>query len=382
MLAEKEYLLLSEYLNAKTLSNIDKTVNVHESLQDSSEFIKNSISKDMLEKLGLELIDSKTIGAVSTYIFKENCGDTCVVCASTEDLGGNSLSKEYQNQLVDFVRNNIATGKCVITGLKFGGIYACHLVPHLNAEGIVFCAPSTEELLGNITNYVGENEPVGKFTEKVVFIKQKLVEYNGYKYYSDTLEFDENGKPIIGNQSEYSKFCSWFYSIERDIDEQVWKIFFNESNDENWLENDLYSIFLKVDELNFEGIKNSTINAIKYIENELYKNMKSMELRFDKKIFNLDRIAFEEGICKFAEKESFNSVKLVKGIYNSVETILTGIRVFALEKNLFVDDLMQEFYINVESILEKEGQRIIDFLDKERQNYLDSLSVFPKLSFE
>lgn len=182
------------------------------------------------------------------------------------------MGKEDSEELVQFVKNNCGTGKCVVTGLALGGLYASYIASQLDLTGIVFGAPSTEELPGNVQNYIGENDPVGEFSEKVVFIKQETTAENVNKPYSPILIFDENGKAVVGEQSEYSKFCSWFYHTAGPVHSEVWQLFFkNTGTEDDLIDPNLYSLFMKIKELSKEGIKNSLQNIVNYLNKELAK---------------------------------------------------------------------------------------------------------------
>ncbi|MDD4049230.1 MAG: hypothetical protein PHI90_10560, partial [Clostridia bacterium] len=168
------------------------------------------------------------------------------------------------------------------------------------------------------------------------------------------------------------------------------KIFLKDTGDNNTLiDQDLYSIFLKDDEMNKEGIRNSLKDTVNYINIELEKNIKTMKMEFEKNIMSMESLDFEKGIGEFAEKATNQAVEIVQSTYNSVETILMGVELFTLGKKLHdahdtydTEDLMEWFSENVDGILENEIQRIIDFLNQEKQNYIDYLSNFPEFSIE
>lgn len=115
----------------------------------------------------------------------------------------------------------------MFTGLGPGGWHAALLAEALGAEAVVFGAPTMEELPGKAVNFVGEDDPVGDHTGKVVFVKQAedLGEADEAFLYRK-LVFEESGKAVVSAQSEFSRFVSWFYNTAGTVEPEVWKIFF------------------------------------------------------------------------------------------------------------------------------------------------------------
>ncbi|NLD47041.1 MAG: hypothetical protein GX660_07555, partial [Clostridiaceae bacterium] len=240
-----------------------------------------------------------------------------------------------------------------------------------------------EELTENVINFVGENEPVGECLKNVVFVKQKTIDESVGKTYFDILVFDENGKTVEGEQTEYSKFCSWFYNNADLIDNRVWEMFFNsESEDEELIDKDIYSLFLRFSELNEERIKVSIKNVVKYIENELDKNIITMKIELEKTVFNIDEQDISERICEISENASQNTTNIVKSNYKSVKTILMGVELFSLgSRTIDNTSLMEQFCEDMDSILHKEEQRIIDVLKSGKERCFEMLSTFPEIEY-
>ncbi|GJM68434.1 hypothetical protein HMSSN036_06500 [Paenibacillus macerans] len=124
-------------------------------------------------------------------------------------------------------------GKHVFTGPWARGL-ACRI-----ARGSAGCGSrrfwraTMEELPGKAVNFVGEDDPVGDHTRKVVFVKQAedLGEADEAFLYRK-LVFEESGKAVVSAQSEFSRFVSWFYNTAGTVEPEVWKIFFPGSEEE------------------------------------------------------------------------------------------------------------------------------------------------------
>lgn len=376
MLSEKEYLLLCEFIGMQgTWGESDSFRAAALSMKE--QYSSSSLVAEMTVNPRLDLKVKKIMkkAEVTVYIIDDNCGDICIVCAS-KNKEYKAMSSEESNRLIDFIKDNMLE-KGILTAVGPGGIYAGVLAELLDMEAVVFAAPGNYELAGNIKNFTGEYEPVGDYTEKIIFLKQKLPEENIYETLYETLLLDEGGNVVICEQSEYSKFLSWFYNSASRIDDQVWGIFFNDGNEENiFTDNDLFSIYLRVEELSLEKIQNSLEKTIRYIENELSKNMVKL---FDKSIFSLPYEDFERQIRRFVHKTTLNASEVVKDIFGSTRTILMGISVFALEKNYATNELINKFSQNIDEILQSHGERLANFLENQKRIHIDSLCNLPEL---
>lgn len=376
MLSEKEYLLLCEFIGMQgTWGESDSFRAAALSMKEQHS--SSSLVAEMTVNPRLDLKVKKIMkkAEVTVYIIDDNCGDICIVCAS-KNKEYKAMSSEESNSLIDFIKDNMLE-KGILTAVGPGGIYAGVLAELLDMEAVVFAAPGNYELAGNIKNFTGEYEPVGDYTEKIIFLKQKLPEENIYETLYETLLLDEGGNVVICEQSEYSKFLSWFYNSAGRINDQVWGIFFNDGNEENiFTDNDLFSIYLRVEELSLEKIQNSLEKTIRYIDNELSKNMVKL---FDKSIFSLPYEDFERQIRRFVHKTTLNASEVVKDIFDSARTILMGISVFAIEKNYAPNELINKFSQNIDEILQSHGERLVNLLENQKRIHIDSLCNLPEL---
>lgn len=385
MLTDKEYLLLCEIASNGVLSTNQASIGeiakllISEDKCDNRELIEEVSLSSNLEVLKLK--DSKKIYNLKVFILQDLFQNDFVVFVGENNFEG--TNNKCFEEIFDYVRQKIDLKKCYLTGLKIGGIYAAYIASRLEVQAVVFGMPCLEELTENVINFVAENEPVGEYLKNVVFVKQKTIDESVDKTYFDILVFDENGKAVEGEQTEYSKFCSWFYNNVSVIDNRVWEMFFNSaSEDEELIDKDIYSLFLRFSELNEERIKVSLKNVVKYIENELEKNIKTMKSELEKTIFNIDEQNFNDRICEISENASQNATDIVKSNYRSVETILMGVELFSLGSRA-VDNtrLMEQFCENIDNILHKEELRLIDILKSGQEHYLEMLPSFPEFEY-
>ena len=378
MFTVKDCLLICEFIRIRsTHIEADSLANVANSLLLAKEYSNHSVVTDMAKgsSLDLRVTDIRRESKVTIYIITNISGDICILC-DTKEKEYSILTSEENSSLIKFIRGNIS-GRCVITGTGLGGLYAGILARQLNIDAIVFGSPSTYEFTGNIKNYLGENEPVAESVEKAIFLKQKLPNDSIYETLYETLLFDEDGNVIICEQSDYSKFVSWFYNLSNQIDKEVWKIFFKEENYENSIsDNDLLSIYLRMDELNVEGIQASIDKAINYISNKLEENMRKT---FDSNVMKLPYNDFHEEIYKFAHRSSLNAAETIKVVYDSTQTILMGISVFSFGEDYNSIELMNKFSDSINEILQFQSKRLVTFLENQKRIYLESLFDLPEL---
>ena len=384
MLTEKEYLLLCEIGDRNLLGNNTINTSISECIAESKDSGEKSFFnciEDKSELLKLKLKSFKEFKITKVYIFENEVQKLCVLFAK-KDHSDNKITSEWVEEIAGFLKENIDSGKCVVTGIGICGLYASYIASEVDAEGIVFCAPATEELPGRVTNYVSVNDPVGNSLDKVVFVELNSAEENTDELYGKLL-FDQDGKAVVGEQSEYSKFCSWFYNSADSINNDIWRIFFKDENEDDALLNkDMYLIYLKIDELNVDGVKASLKNVIKYMENEFEKSFNSGKAKLENsyKFFesdDMEGMEEVEEIPKVAEDMANKVSELSKNAYESVETILKGIGLFALHKNHFdIIGLMGQFASKIDVLLDKESERISELLDRHEEKCLALLSDF------
>lgn len=273
--------------------------------------------------------------------------------------------------------------KTVFTGLGHGGWYAALLAEALGGSAIVFGAPTMEELPGNAVNYVGEDDPVGEYTAKVVFVKQTedSSEEEGVPW-RQKLVFDADGKAVVTAQSDFSRFVSWFYNTAGTIEPEVWNLFFPGSGEEEatiLADLGVYSVFMKVGELNNEKILRSIDDTVRYVAGHLEAGRLQLTAELAKLPDDGDEVLFTET----AEKHAMKASEFVMHIFESVQTVLMGVALFTLEQETIDRDTqIDRFRTQMFDLLEQELERVKDCLDQAIAWRLEKVFQIPKFGFE
>lgn len=272
----------------------------------------------------------------------------------------------------------------VFTGLGQGGWRAALLAETLNAEAIVFGAPTIEELPGKAVNYVGENDPVGDHTEKVVFVKEMDdLEEEDTAPLSRKLAFDDSGGAIVSEQSEFSRFVSWFYNTAGTVEPVIWNNFFpGAEEDEATVLADLgvYSVFLKVGELNNERVLRSIGDIIRYAAGRLESNRNQLAAELDK----LPDEDYDAQVSETARKYTEQSEDFILRTFESVQTMLMGIALFTLgqEESFDTNPLIDNFHRQLHELLDQELEHVTTCLDQAIARRLDRFFQLPSFHFE
>jgi hypothetical protein len=385
VLTDKEFLLLCELANTITSAEI------HNSIMKSADWMEEIRNSSIKDRIAHEIFASPRLTDlhIGQYLKQDN-----ICLLMFVDDSGNSygvvISKECeisdihkQTELDEAIRTieyTRGSGNCILTGYKLGGLSAAGLAAKLQVEAIVFGAPSIEILSGKVKNFIAENDPVGGYIEKVIFVKQDSTWADNEGSYFETLEFDEWGQALVTKQSDYSKFVTWFYHTASTIDRDIWKIFFKDTEeDQLMMEKGLYSIYPRVDELNNVGIHCSIDKVINYIENELKTNRSIMRAELKK----IEIADLELQIGKIADKLATQAIDLIHNTYRSVETILMGMGLFTMDNTESqIGTLMEKFNIDMNLLFDKELGILTDSLENELQNCLDELLKFPDLAID
>lgn len=275
-----------------------------------------------------------------------------------------------------------AKGTLSFTGLGQGGWRAAELAALLGAEAVVFGGPGEEELPGRAVNYVGEDDPVGAYTEKVVFVKQQgeLKEEDEAFYYRK-LEFDPAGNPVIAEQSEFSRFVSWFYQRAGTVDPEVWGLFFPGPEEEEALLADLgvYSVYLQIGSLNREGILRSVDETIRHAGKVLTANREAMV----RELAKVDDEDYHARVPEIAGEHAARASAFVERTYDSVQTIFMGIALFSLDREPFdVEPWMTGFYDRIHELLDGEQTKLEACLDQAIASHLERLLQMPDFTLE
>lgn len=387
MLTDKENLLLCELVNhgaahVQAGYDLEKAARVLEDSTGSS-IICLALSKEILASprlSRLQLRDRRKLEKLELYFFtgKDEASWVQVVVVHAPDMDNLlSYSSEGWQAALPYLEPIAVQGCLTLTGLKVGGYFAVHIAASLEAEAVVFGVPSTEKLPGKVRNLVSEHDPVGTFTDKLIFVKQKTPAGAQDESYFESLEFDECGKALAVEQSDYSKFVSWFYHTAYAVRPEVWRHFFGNTGEAELL-NDLglYAVLLQIDQLNEEKITRSLHAVLRSVEDEFKQNRSRMRLELEH--IEMDQIKAFVG--EFGESLVNRAVDLVFEVYRSVETILMGVGLFTLEKFAYpIVDWMGEFSQHVGELLDSELVRITETIEQELQHYMEEKFRFPEL---
>ncbi|MNJ48421.1 hypothetical protein D3C77_436140 [compost metagenome] len=211
-------------------------------------------------------------------------------------------------------------------------------------------------------------------------MKQQTEETDLEEAYFKIVEFDSEGNAVPSVQSDYSKFVSWFYNTVGTIRPDVWHIFFGENREEEpVLDYGLYSLFLKMDGLTEESAGRSIEQVIRYTEQQLEKNRSTLQNEF----IHIKVEQIKDFIRECGEQLTNQAVDMVYDIYRSVESILAGAALFAMNKNtISVIPVMESFNERTGELLDREIVFITNTIEQEFQNYMDNMLMFPEISLE
>jgi hypothetical protein len=265
-----------------------------------------------------------------------------------------------------FVNNNkVEGGTIYVTGHSLGGANAMYAAANIDGvTGVVFDAPGvgqflTEEQKSRIKelrNSVGANDPlgsVGEHSEAQFFAKQLdyfivwdeknkasisnksgELSQNGIfaGHFPQAQTFDDDGKIIVGEQGEMSKFFEWTYlNLTKDmlagdtVVEDILNVFIkieNENNGEtyNYKPTDLCELYDSLIKEGFGGLKKATGAIALDVVNGIKNNISQFKADIGKTIDNCTSgLKSELAECK-------NSVENVKSSINKyLENISTSV---------------------------------------------------------
>lgn len=385
VLTDKEFLLLCELANTITSSEI------HDSIMESSDWTEEIKNSSMEAGIAQEIFTSPRLTHlhIEDYLkqdhlcllmFVDNSGNSYGVVINKECEVSDIHNQEELDEAILTIERIKGNRNCILIGHRLGGLSAARLAAKLQVEAIVFGAPSIDELPGKVRNFVAENEPVGGYLEKVIFVKQYSIWEDTEESYYQILEFDEWGQVIISKQSDYSRFVSWFYHTAGTIDRDVWNMFFKDTvEDQLMMEKGLYSIYPRVEEVNDVGIQCSIDKVIHYIENELRKNREMLKAEFE----NIELADVELQIGKIADEIANQAIDLINTTYRSVETILMGVGLFIMDNTEYqIGPWMEKFHIHMNLLLEQELEALTESLENEVQNYLEEMIKFSDIAID
>lgn len=391
MLNEKQYLLLCELADTGLLKG-QHSVSVMEvarslrpalSLRKHADWIEAILGCANFAELELEQQSGDEHRRDWVLFLNKEQQHVIIVVPQPREPGDQSTYSFPLDTVVHTIQEKWTPGvNMVFTGLSQGGWHAALLAERLDAEAIVFGGPTMEELPGKAVNYVGENDPVGSHTEKVVFVKETddLEEEDIVPLYKK-MSFDDNGKAIVTEQSEFSRFVSWFYNTAGTIEPVIWNFFFpGTEEDEATVLADLgvYSVFLKVGELNNERILRSVSDIIRYTAGKLESNRSQLAAELDK----LADDDYDNQVSEITRNYAKLAEEFVMHTFQSVQTVFMGVALFTMEKaSMDTDTLIDSFHRQIHDILDQELECVIDCLDQAIAHRLDRFFQLPSFNF-
>ncbi|TYQ16027.1 UNVERIFIED_CONTAM: hypothetical protein Cloal_2529 [Acetivibrio alkalicellulosi] len=379
MLKEKEYLQLCELAYSGLIDNYGVKVQdvINSSIQNN--FLGNIESGCSL--MHLKMTNKKMFENTWVYIFENDNSYKYIIFVADEEI--ETIHNELLMEIIDYTKENIGNSKCFISGMFTGGIYASYIALELNIEAILFGTITNIKIEGNVKNYVGENEAVGKYSDKVIFVKQQETEDINMPFTS-TFIFDEEGNVVVGEQSNYSKFKSWVYYTSDNINEEVWDIFFETVNEnESFSEKNIYSVFLKINELDENKIIRSIKDVIIHIDKQLTINRGEMEKKLNKNIDDIEEKDINEKLSGITEEFTSKAVEIVESSCMSVKTILKGLVLLTVgQTEVNINARIDDFINIINEILETERVKIKECVE----NVIDQLMYhqigFPEYHIE
>lgn len=391
MLNEKQYLLLNE-LAATGLLSAQHPGSVMEMVRGLQAPLAGRGQTDLADAIlgtgvfaDLELKEQGNVRGTEWYRFAEEANQYSIITVLEQAGPGDYNSYTFPlEEAAHQIREALATGiNGVFTGIGQGGWNAALLAETLGYEAVVFGAPTVEELPGKAVNYVGEDDPVGDHIGKIVFVKQteELGESEDQLLYKK-LVFEEDGKAVVAGQSEFSRFVSWFYNTVGAVEPEVWNIFFPGSEEEEatiLADLGVYSVFMKVGELNKEKILRAIDETIRYTAGRLEANRGQLAAELEK----LPEDDYDNRVSETAEKHSVKASEFVVGIFESVQTVLMGVALFTLEQESFdMDTPIDSFHAQIHDLLDQEFERVKECLDQAIARRLDNFFELPQFNFE
>ncbi|AZK48627.1 hypothetical protein [Paenibacillus lentus] len=386
MLRDKDKILLCELASTGDIARF-----IHRPLEQISDWGKELGGNPDLELLiseitaspalhSLSLQQHKNLEYMNLYVFADHEDNSIVVAHALEHPDIQLDIHHFLDEVTECVEHWRSKGNCVLTGMRAGGYCVSHLAERLEMEATVFAVPTGDELPGRIRNLVAEHDPVGAHLDQVTFVKQQTEETDLEEAYFKILEFDSEGNTIPSIQSDYSKFVSWFYDAVGTIRPDVWHIFFGENKEEEAvLDYGLYSLFLKMDGLTEESVGRSIEQVLRYTEQQLEKNRSTLQNEF----IHIKVEQIKDFIRECGEQLTNQAVDMVYDVYRSVESILAGAALFAMNKNtITVLPVMESFNERTGELLDREIVFITNTIEQEFQNYMDNMLMFPEISLE
>jgi hypothetical protein len=373
MLAERQYLWLCELARTGliTSQHTGRLQEIVRALQQPLAGRKRSdlamaiLGSSQLARLELTHRGQQRCTWWHIFVDQENQEGILIVSQPPNSIDGDiylSSLDEVAHVLQEALAENV---HYVVSGIGRGGWQAAVIADALGTESVVFGAPTMDELPGTSVNYVGEHELIGDHTEKVVFVKQ-LGELGivGDEFLYRRLVFEEDGKAVVSEQSEFSRFVSWFYRTAGTIDSEVWDIFFPGSDEEETMlfaDPDILSVFMKAADLNKEKLARAVKETVQYTAAWLGTNRSLLTAEMEK----LPDEDYENLVPRTVKKYTEKAHKYVKCVSDSVRTIFMGVELLSTEQGSgHMESPINSFHDKMLDLLDQELEHMKKCLDQ------------------
>lgn len=141
----------------------------------------------------------------------------------------------------------------------------------------------------------------------------------------------------------------------------------------------VYSVFMKVGELNKEKLLHAIDAAVRYAAGQLETGRDQLAAELDK----LPDENYETLVSEKAEKYAMKATDFVMRIFESVQTVLMGVALFTLEQETFdMNTPIDSFRTQIYDLLDQELERVKACLDQAIARRLEASFQVPDFGFE
>jgi hypothetical protein len=162
----------------------------------------------------------------------------------------------------------------------------------------------------------------------------------------------------------------------------IWNFFFpGTEEDEATVLADLgvYSVFLKVGELNNERVLRSIGDIMRYVAGKLESNRNQLAAELDK----LPDDDYDNQVSETANNFTKQAEDFMMRTFESVQTMFMGVALFTLGQESFdTNPLIDNFHRQLHELLDQELERVTDCLDQAIARRLDRFFQLPSFHFE
>ncbi|WMT40637.1 hypothetical protein RE628_26420 [Paenibacillus sp. D2_2] len=162
----------------------------------------------------------------------------------------------------------------------------------------------------------------------------------------------------------------------------IWKFFFPGTEEEEvavLADLGIYSVFLKVGQLNNEKVLRSIDEIVRYATAKLesYRGQLAAELE------KLPDDNYDHRISETAQKYTKQAEVFIMRTFESVQTVFMGAALFTLEQESFnTNTFIDRFHRQLHDLLDQELERVTECLDQVIARRLDQFFQLPQFNLE